>query len=100
MIASLAARSWARRLVGMRGNRNGYGGTSKSFGSGGIGEDLGGDLAWPSGVCNELGGLQDVIVVNVAFDLQFLNMLLNVGGVALEKVMLPYVSIQSQVFQL
>ena len=61
---------------------------------------MGGDAAGTSGVGEELDGLEDSVVVGVAFDLQSLYMLLNVGAVVLEKVVPPYVSIQSRVFQL
>ena len=83
-----------------RGNRKGYWGTGKLFSGGGVGENLGGDSTGSPGVGDELGCFEELVVVNVALDLQFLNALLNVSGVTLEKAVPPYVSIQSRVFQL
>ena len=94
-----AARSKAKRLGATRGNRKGYWGVgSESFSGGGVVENLGGDTTGTSGLCDILGSFEEFVVIDVAFDFQCLNLLLNIGGVVLEKAIPPYVSIQSRVF--
>ena len=93
------ARSCSRRFGATRGYRKGYWGIgSQSFSGGGVGEDLGGDAARASDVCNVLGSLEESVVVDVVFDFQCLNSPLNVGCVVLEKAIPAYISIQSRVF--